>query len=104
VPRHPNRFAHERFTTVKVVLNALVVASFLGGWVLFDVTNDLGHDPGELPEPTITALPVSPTPTPSPPGSTPATPPGSGTPATATSPAEPTRTPTATPTRRTRAS
>lgn len=103
MPRHPNRFAHERFTGVKLFINVLVIFSFLGGWALFNATNDLGHDSGELVDPTPTVLPAPSTPVPSPsPTPAPGTP--MSTPA-ATATSEPARTPTATPTqRKTRAS
>lgn len=103
MPRRPNRFAHERFTGVKLFINAVVVFSFFGGWALFNATNDLGHDSAGPIDPTPTILPGTPTPGPSPsPTSAPGTPPASP---QANATAEPPRTPTTTPTqRKTRAS
>lgn len=99
MPRRPNRFAHERFTGVKLFINALVIFSFFGGWALFNATNDLGHDSAGPIDPTPTILPGTPTAAPSPPST-----PAPGTPQ-ATATAEPPRTPTSTPTqRKTRAS
>lgn len=98
MPPHPNRFAHERFTGVKLFINALVIFSFFAGWALFNVTNDLGHDSGEPVDPTPTSFPATSTPVPSPsPTPAPGTP--ASTPA-ASATAEPARTPTATPTQR----
>ncbi|MCL4243511.1 MAG: hypothetical protein KJ048_19335 [Dehalococcoidia bacterium] len=99
MPRRPNRFAHERFTGVKLFINAVVVFSFFGGWALFNATNDLGHDSAGPIDTAPTILPGTPTAAPSPPAT-----PAPGTPQ-ATATAEPPRTPTPTPTqRKTRAS
>lgn len=101
MPRRPNRFAHERYTGIKLILNAAVVAAFFAGWALFNATNNLGHE-------SSTPAPATPTSAALPPPATPTarvpTVPGGATFTPATPTSEPTRAPTATPTRRSRAS
>ncbi|WP_322795712.1 hypothetical protein [Tepidiforma sp.] len=86
-----NRFAHERLTAPKLALVAAALAAYAAGWSLLYATNDLGHDQGQGPPPTVPA--------------------GTSTPpalaATAATPAATATTenqPTPTPTRRSRAS